>query len=313
MFLPSYARIEDLSFRLNPLFRVSVNGASLNAAVSSGNLSADVSYPLKIQSIIPVSVRFLQFFISENIPALYLQTEPGGLEQIQKSKEKKTTVTGTLFDTDGTGVYTGTRDTLKCRGQGSWTLPKKSYSLNLENDASLLGMPEGSMWALIANYLDPTNLRNKLAYELVGKSGLVLSPSCEYVSLYTNGAYQGLYLLVQKPEDVVNRVFDTRTLSSRGEAGFLCKNDLPYRFNTLRHPFMTDNGRAVEITLPETVLEKEKERIVRQVQDMDDAILNSAESDLWPVCLDLDSWCGKYLLEELLGNIDADNTSSYFF
>ena len=47
---------------------------------------------------------------------------------------------------------------IKGRGNSTWNYPKKPYALKLDKDASLLGMPAGKRWDLLANYIDRTEI-----------------------------------------------------------------------------------------------------------------------------------------------------------
>jgi hypothetical protein len=83
---------------------------------------------------------------------------------------------------------------------------------------------------------------------LASRLGLVWTPECRYVDLYLNGEYSGLYLLVEKLE-----VADARLTLDSARGDFLCKFDLEFRRDTLRNPFLTNAGRTVELTYPETL------------------------------------------------------------
>ena len=95
---------------------------------------------------------------------------------------------------------------IKGRGNTSWNLPKRPYSIDLvmpdgdtDNPSPLLGMPEDEEWALVANYLDPTMMRNSLAYYLGSMmGGIGWSPRTRYVEVYINDSYYGIYMLVEK-------------------------------------------------------------------------------------------------------------------
>ena len=52
-------------------------------------------------------------------------------------------------------------------GQSSKCLqPQKSYTLKLDNDTSLLGMPADNHWALYAVYMDRAYVRNTFVFDL---------------------------------------------------------------------------------------------------------------------------------------------------
>ena len=85
--------------------------------------------------------------------------------------------------------YCGAAD-VWLRGNSSRLSPKKSYRLELHNEAgdqvkkSLLGMPGESDWILLGAFPDLTLLRNNLAYELWSTMGHY-APRTRFVELFT--------------------------------------------------------------------------------------------------------------------------------
>lgn len=74
---------------------------------------------------------------------------------------------------------------------------KVPYTIKLDTKSNLFGMGKSKHWVLIANYMDRTNLRNKLIYDLSGQMGMTFCKSV-YVNLVLNGEYMGTYALTQK-------------------------------------------------------------------------------------------------------------------
>lgn len=94
------------------------------------------------------------------------------------------------------GVYKIQEDSTEIKGRGntSWTdYPKKPYRLKLFSAKSMLGMSSNRHWALIANYIDRTLIRNKTAYDLSRYFGLKSASRSEFVHLILNKQYLGVY------------------------------------------------------------------------------------------------------------------------
>src|SRR5262245_45914989 len=93
---------------------------------------------------------------------------------------------------------------ISLRGNYSRGLPKKPYSLELqdgagnEKPAALLGLPPEADWVLNASYTYHTFLRNPLTDALMQEMGRYAS-RFRFVEIYIDGAYQGLYILLEKP------------------------------------------------------------------------------------------------------------------
>ena len=105
---------------------------------------------------------------------------------------------------------------IKGRGNSTWnngykdgkpnTLPgdthtrKVPYNIKLSEKADLFGMGERKSWVLISNYMDRTNMRNKLIYDLSANMGMTYTDSV-YVNLVLNGEYMGVYMLCEKIDE----------------------------------------------------------------------------------------------------------------
>jgi spore coat protein H len=128
----------------------------------------------------------------------------------------------TLRVTANFTLYTPQGDSLsaiagiKIRGGFSKQYPKKSYSIEfwhsaeetMEKNTSLLNMREDGDWILLSMYNEPLRTRNYLGHLLWSKiyrltdyqkkNKAKLHIDLQYVELYINDFYQGLYLLGEK-------------------------------------------------------------------------------------------------------------------
>lgn len=114
----------------------------------------------------------------------------------------------------------------RMRGNSTRTFPKLAWKVNLRdvngenNDVDFLGLGSDDDWILNPMSMDDTFLKEKLVQELWGQ---LLSETDynykmsqgEYVELFINGAYQGLYLL--------QRRIDTKYLELNKEKDVLLK------------------------------------------------------------------------------------------
>lgn len=88
---------------------------------------------------------------------------------------------------------------VKYRGGISTKYPKHSYSLKLDKDYSIAGLPKGKNWILNASYIDKTFIRHKLCYDIFKNMGdYNIAPECTYVIVNDNGNPQGLYVVMQR-------------------------------------------------------------------------------------------------------------------
>jgi|LSQX01.2.fsa_nt_gb hypothetical protein len=87
---------------------------------------------------------------------------------------------------------------IKCRGGFSSKFSKHSYRLELDKKAEFCGLEKEDDWILNANYIDKTFMRHKISYDLFRQMGENnLAPKSEFVKVFLNDEYKGLYVLMQ--------------------------------------------------------------------------------------------------------------------
>jgi hypothetical protein len=81
-------------------------------------------------------------------------------------------------------------------------LPKTGYRIELSEEKSLLGMRKDDDWLLLAMFSDLNHMQIKLSMDLYRSldptNPTAILPDSEYVCLYINGDFQGLFLLTEK-------------------------------------------------------------------------------------------------------------------
>lgn len=311
VFLPSYADIHTVTAAVNPAYIVEVDGVALSSETDLSAFTMGEPYDIRITRGRKTAEEQICFLQSANVATMYIDTQSGSMQHIHADKEYKETVRVAMFDESGIESYAGYDDKLEGRGQATWQNDKKSYLLTLAHAHKMFDMNSAKKWVLLSNSNDITNLRNKVIYDLASKTELNWTPKCHYIDLYLNEDYSGLYLLAEKVEFNEQRL-DLKPNIGTDNISFLCKNELNVRWDSLRNPFLTDYGRAVEIASPSLLTESQKEQITRDVQLMENTILSSDTQNLTKL-IDVDSWARKYLIDEIFANIDADLASSYFY
>lgn len=87
---------------------------------------------------------------------------------------------------------------IKGRGNSSWLFAKKPMRLKFSKKTALLGMQKSKNYVLLANYLDPTHLKNAVAMWLANRLNMKFANHCRYCNIYINDKDCGLYLLTEK-------------------------------------------------------------------------------------------------------------------
>ncbi len=122
---------------------------------------------------------------------------------------------------------------IRGRGNTTWGWPKKPYALKFESKTSVLGMPKHKRWVLLANAMDKTMIRNRLAFRISEQTSLAWTPRNEFAELFLNGRHMGTYLVAEQIKVDKNRVNITEMSPSDndGEAitgGYLFELDFHF-------------------------------------------------------------------------------------
>ena len=88
-------------------------------------------------------------------------------------------------------------DRIRGRGNSTWNFPKKPYRIRFRENVSFFGLAAHENWILLAEWNDPTFVRNAFAFELGRRLNVPFTNTYHHVELYLNGDYQGVYVLTE--------------------------------------------------------------------------------------------------------------------
>ena len=309
MFLPSYAEADKLRICTNPVYDVYLDGQQLVNNQPLPDLQSDTKLELYFHSLGNEGYETVTFVRSRNVATMHLNFPSGGIDYIHEEKDNEESASVHLYTKDGVLDYVGFAESVKSRGNALWEEEKKAYSLQLFGEADLLKMGKAQRWILLANAYDSSHIRNKVVYDAAAAVGLPFSPESNWVDLYVNGEYRGLYQLSERNEIHPERVDIPK------ESGFLIAQDFLYNLIEQGYPHVvSENGIALRVYHSSSDLQELK----ACWQSVENAVL--AEDGIDPVTgksleelIDLDSWIHKYLLEELFANHDAGFGSQFYF
>lgn len=314
VFLPSYADLNQMEIDLHTESPVQISGILLEEGMRCSSFALDTPYAISWHAWGKTHQREITFLQSANVPAMYVDTQSGSMDYIHQKKGNKETGWMTVYRADGSLDYSGQMESIQGRGNNTWTeYEKKPYSIILSEKADLLGLGAAQRWILLANAADPTNLRNKIAYEFADAVGLPYSPDSTWADVYLNGEYAGLYLLSERNEVHPERV----DLAEDGS--FLVSVERQDRIESQNYPHVaTDASRYLRIHYPQTPSDIQLKNLEKQWHSVENAILaedgiDPATGSHWTKLIDVESWVKKYLMEEIFGNIDACHISQFFY
>ncbi len=183
--------------------------------------------------------------------------------------------------------FDGKKTSLEIRGQTSRSFPKKQFNIGLKKFPKLLeGKTKG---VLYGPYIDRSLIRNVLAYKL-GISIGVDAPSTSFCHLVINNNYEGIYVLLDKPQPTKNesliKIDDKKTFSTSNRGAEKLLKKIPYQLislNTNKDEALKEATHAIEL------LENDK------------SLAN----------IDLASFAKYIIIHELARNVDSYRKSVY--
>ncbi len=350
LFLPEYLDLSEVY-----VICTSEDGSSPELMFDGVEVSAQMPVQCEltegVEHTIQLDDKELAFRVMKGsaIPSLWLDTNES-MGYIHESQSHTTGGSVTVLSGSGKTEYSGTMESLKGRGNSSWYMLKKSYTLKLDTAASLLGMTPGKSWVLQGGALDATCMRNKIFMDMAEKSGLQNSMESQWVDLYINGEYYGCYLLTEKIAVASGRleigdleeqmeVLNDQPLENYGpfniqgdismkgygvannpddiSGGYLLEVETYLqRYHEEPSGFITMNGIPILVKSPQHVSQAQVQYISSYVQKFEEALYSedgyNLDGKYYLDYIDLESFALRYLIDEISKNIDA-GFSSYFF
>jgi len=272
--------------------------------------------------------------LEDRLPQVVVDTKGGTI--VDEPKISSDAIFTTAADT----VYNGNLG-IEFRGASSQALfPKKSYGLETWDEngedikVTLFGLPEEEDWILYGPYSDKSLMRNILIYDLSRDIGRYASRSL-FVDLTLNGAYQGVYVFMEKLKRDgdridINKLKDDENTGEDVTGGYILKIDktagsnLGEGYNELNSfesnyaPSSTDSDQKIyflyEYPDAEDITAPQKAYISQYMADFEDALASDdfADPDLgYANYIDTASFIDFFLLNELSNNVDAYRLSTF--
>ena len=306
VFLPGYAELSQVRLISQTEETVTLDGKPLAVGLSAGEIALDTPYELASSGGIQSTLTFVR---SGNLPTLYIDTETGKMDYVHADKDYRESGTLRLYSPQGQILNRQEVESISCRGNATFVDEKKPYGFTLAAEENLLNMGSAQRWILIANAYDHSNVKNKMVMDFAKDLGMAYSPEGQWIDLYLNGEYVGLYLLTERNEVHPQRV------NIDPEQGFLISKEWEERLIEKDAPYVkTASGVAFRIyssAFPNAEL-------TEICQSVENAILAEDGIDPvtgkhWSELIDAESWARKYLIEEVFANADGGFGSQFFY
>lgn len=241
------------------------------------------------------------------LPKIEINLADTELDEVKENGKDVVYSAKNLKLTSGDEVLNFTDAELKGRGNVTWEQIKKPFQIKLQQKADLLGLGKRRKWILLANYVDPTNLRTDTAFYIERMLGEKFAYEGEFVELYINGDFEGLYYLTRGIEIGKNAV------DLRDPLGVLVELDNAYALNEPQY-YISGNGE--QLTVKDV---KTKDSVNAAMEDFLvnfnklEFAIKQKDFETISQLIDVESFARYYLLEEFIVNLDAYFTSQYFY
>lgn len=106
-----------------------------------------------------------------------------------------------ILSIDGNGLTEdaeGLEVKVRGRGNTSWSMPKKPMRLKFSKKTSIYGFPAMKNYVLLANYIDPSLMRNAVAMWLAKRLDVPFANTMRPCHVFINDHYAGAYTMTEK-------------------------------------------------------------------------------------------------------------------
>ena len=232
-----------------------------------------------------------------NLPLVTIHTQNG---EIPYDKEHNIEAILTIIGTDGSIL--SEPGSIRERGNGSRTFPKRPYRIKFDKKQQVLDAPaKAKKWTLINNYGDKTLLRNLLAFELSRRMSMPYTPYAQSVDVLLNGEYKGNYQLCDQVEVNKKRV-DIEEMTPQDNSGVALSGGYFFEIDAYASEgtswFKSSQGNPVTVKSPSS------DSITTEQFSYIKNHFNTMERQ-WYQYLDLNTFLRHFLVGELSGNTDT--------
>ena len=210
------------------------------------------------------------------------------------------------------------KSNIKIRGNTTAGQPKKAWNIKFSGKTSVLGLPKGKKWNLLANSMDKSLMRDTLSYNFGLENGVRYTSQSRYVDVYLNGEFKGNYQLCEPVEAKSNRV-ETDAYNAENndillEVGTRNEPDVDH-FTTgiLRQTFdVNDPEKGDDLSDDEVNAKIDRARTF--LNEFENTLKNNGD-DLYEISryIDIDTFVDFYIANEYFKNVDFNFSSTRFY
>lgn len=196
--------------------------------------------------------------------------------------------------------------TIKGRGNTTWKEPKKPFRISFSESQDLLGLGKSRKWALLANNLDDTLMRNDVAMYISGLLDARMSLKGEYVTLLIDGEYIGVYYISKIPE------ISKGVVNINDEYGVLVELDDYYCDGDSIAISLNNNCLVLKDAVNDDYAEDAFDDFVRKYNELE-RLAEIGDFEKIERIIDVESFAKYFLISEFSNNPDSYSTSWWMY
>jgi len=215
---------------------------------------------------------------------------------------------------------------IEVHGSSSVGYPKQGFRFETRDEfgedvnVGLLDLPAESDWVLHGPYCDKTYFRNTLAYAMgrtLGEQTGHWQPRTEFIELFVNGDYRGLYVLIERVKRDEDRV-DIPVPAVTANQGDLTGGYI-IRIDQHRNDgWDTQRGTVIDYYYPKYVtITAEQDAYIKDYFERFEEMLSGSDwADPvtgYPAWINVESFIDHFIVNEISHNIDAYRLSAYLY
>lgn len=271
-----------------------------------------------------------EFQTVSTLPKMYIDLENNlPLDRVNREDYNNSSIT--IFSNNTEHELTSVAAEFRGRGHGSWTDSgdKRGYRIKFFSKQSMFGEAKSKHWVLLAgaNFNDETLFKAPSAFTMANEvfSHIEYTTSSNWVELYVNGDYRGVYMVMEHirvDKDRVNVKAEYGIL----DTGYLIELDAYaheegpegiYYFKVpgIKYPFVV-KGPDPDDYLDKGLTEAQFRDQVNYIKDYTTSVFNAAlnkDLNAFMEKADINSFIDMYLLHELYKNTDTGWSSFYMY
>ena len=210
---------------------------------------------------------------------------------------------------------------IRGRGNSTWTAcPKKPYRIKFNEKTSIFGEAANKSWVLLALYNDFSLSKDRLAFIIADSLGTEnFTPSYNYVELYLNGKYNGIYLLTDQVDENKGRTEVKEKFTENDvEVPFLVELDAySYQEGEIDVAWFSVGNHDFTIKYPEAderQTEAQFQYIKNYISEFD-ALTRKPGVSLAELSeyVDIESFIDYFIVQEVMGQMEVNNKSVYMY